>query len=89
MPTQDGYREWAIGYDSPGNQLIEIEQPIVWEILGGLPVGVAPGLLVRPRRVRGLLVVLPWQYAPRTISVQMRATHPKELSCRPSSGTTM
>jgi len=41
MPTQDGYREWAIGYDSPGNQLIEIEQPIVWEILGGLPVGVA------------------------------------------------
>jgi SAM-dependent methyltransferase len=39
--TQDGYRDWALCYDSPGNQLIDIEQPIVWEILDGLPVGVA------------------------------------------------
>jgi ubiquinone/menaquinone biosynthesis C-methylase UbiE len=41
MPTQDGYRDWAPCYDSPGNQLIEIEQPIVWEILESLPLGVA------------------------------------------------
>lgn len=41
MPTQDGYREWAPFYDSPGNQLIDIEAPIVQEILTTLPVGVA------------------------------------------------
>ena len=41
MSTPDGYRDWAPVYDSPGNQLIDIEQPVVWEILDGLPVGVA------------------------------------------------
>lgn len=39
--TLDGYRDWAPHYDSPGNQLIDIEQPIVEEILTGLPTGVA------------------------------------------------
>jgi SAM-dependent methyltransferase len=39
--TQDGYRVWAPVYDSPGNQLIDIEQPVVWDLLDGLPVGVA------------------------------------------------
>jgi hypothetical protein len=32
---------------------------------------------------QGLLVLLAWQYAPRTISAQMRGAQPKELSCRP------
>jgi ubiquinone/menaquinone biosynthesis C-methylase UbiE len=41
VATQDGYRGWAPFYDSPGNQLIDIEQPIVQEILAELPVGVA------------------------------------------------
>jgi ubiquinone/menaquinone biosynthesis C-methylase UbiE len=41
IPTRDGYDRWAPFYDEPGNQLLEIEQPIVREILDGLPVGVA------------------------------------------------
>jgi SAM-dependent methyltransferase len=39
--TLEGYRAWASTYDSPGNQLIDTEEPIVREILAGLPVGVA------------------------------------------------
>lgn len=41
ITTLDGYRGWAPSYDSPGNQLIDIEEPIVQEILAGLPTGVA------------------------------------------------
>jgi SAM-dependent methyltransferase len=40
ITTMDGYRSWAEFYDQPGNQLIDLEQPIVQEILDGL----APGL---------------------------------------------
>ena len=36
-----GYQGWAPTYDDPGNQLIDIEGPIVREILASLPVGVA------------------------------------------------
>jgi ubiquinone/menaquinone biosynthesis C-methylase UbiE len=39
--TREGYDQWAPFYDQPGNQLLELEQPIVREILDGLPVGVA------------------------------------------------
>jgi ubiquinone/menaquinone biosynthesis C-methylase UbiE len=41
MSTREGYDRWAPSYDEPGNQLLELEQPIVREILAGLPVGVA------------------------------------------------
>jgi ubiquinone/menaquinone biosynthesis C-methylase UbiE len=41
IPTTDGYESWAEFYDEPGNQLIELEQPIVRRILDGLPPGVA------------------------------------------------
>lgn len=41
LATRDGYDRWAPFYDEPGNQLLDIEQPIVREILDGLPVGVA------------------------------------------------
>lgn len=41
MPTTEGYASWAPSYDEPGNQLIELEQPVVREILDGLPRGVA------------------------------------------------
>jgi SAM-dependent methyltransferase len=41
IPTTDGYASWAEFYDEPGNQLIDLEQPIVREILDGLPRGVA------------------------------------------------
>ncbi|GAA4999749.1 methyltransferase domain-containing protein [Actinopolymorpha pittospori] len=39
ITTVDGYREWAQFYDEAANQLIELEQPVVREILDGL----APG----------------------------------------------
>jgi SAM-dependent methyltransferase len=39
--TEAGYREWAHSYDRPGNQLIDIEGPLVRAALAGLPVGVA------------------------------------------------
>jgi ubiquinone/menaquinone biosynthesis C-methylase UbiE len=41
VPTADGYDSWAGSYDQPGNLIIDIEQPIVREILAGLPVGTA------------------------------------------------
>ena len=41
ITTREGYALWAPTYDEPGNQLLEIEEPVVWEILDGLPVGVA------------------------------------------------
>jgi ubiquinone/menaquinone biosynthesis C-methylase UbiE len=41
ISTRDGYDSWAPSYDDQPNQLLEIEQPIVREILDGLPIGVA------------------------------------------------
>ncbi len=41
ITTQEGYRTWASSYDAPGNQLIDIEQPVVHRILDALPPGVA------------------------------------------------
>jgi ubiquinone/menaquinone biosynthesis C-methylase UbiE len=41
IPLVEGYVAWADVYDQPGNQLIDLEQPIVWEILDGLPRGTA------------------------------------------------
>ena len=41
ITTRQGYARWAPFYDEPGNQLLELEQPVVREILAGLPVGVA------------------------------------------------
>jgi SAM-dependent methyltransferase len=41
ITTREGYARWAAFYDEPGNELIDIEQPIVREILDGLPVGIA------------------------------------------------
>jgi ubiquinone/menaquinone biosynthesis C-methylase UbiE len=41
ISTRDGYDSWAAWYDEQPNQLLEIEQPIVRDILDGLPIGVA------------------------------------------------
>jgi SAM-dependent methyltransferase len=42
VTPRDGYAGWAVFYDEPGrNQLVDIEQPIVREILDGLPAGFA------------------------------------------------
>ena len=38
MSTAEVYRDWAASYDGP-NTMIDIEQPIVHEILAALPVG--------------------------------------------------
>jgi ubiquinone/menaquinone biosynthesis C-methylase UbiE len=39
--STEGYASWAEFYDEPGNQMIELEQPVVREILDGLEPGVA------------------------------------------------
>ena len=41
MSIAGACRAWAQFYDEPGNQLIDLEQPIVREILDGLPLGTA------------------------------------------------
>jgi ubiquinone/menaquinone biosynthesis C-methylase UbiE len=41
MTTQEGYARWAPQYDDPGNQLLDLEQPVVRGILDELPVGIA------------------------------------------------
>jgi SAM-dependent methyltransferase len=41
MTIREGYARWAPFYDEPGNLLIDLEQPIVREILDSLPLGVA------------------------------------------------
>ena len=41
ISTEEGYRSWAEFYDDPGNQLVDLEQPVVRKILDGLPLGVA------------------------------------------------
>ncbi len=41
ISTADVYRSWAPHYDAPGNQMIDLEQPVVRRILDGLPVGTA------------------------------------------------
>ena len=41
ITTPEGYARWVDVYDEPGNQLVDLEQPVVREILDGLPPGVA------------------------------------------------
>lgn len=42
ITAREVYAGWAASYDEPGhNQLLDIEQPVVWEILDGLPPGIA------------------------------------------------
>jgi SAM-dependent methyltransferase len=37
--ARDGYREWSVSYDEPGNPIIALEQPALWSLLDS----VAPG----------------------------------------------
>src|SRR5262249_12969157 len=41
MSIEEGYAQWAPVYDQPGNALLELEQPVVWQILESLPAGPA------------------------------------------------
>jgi SAM-dependent methyltransferase len=49
IPTTEGYGSWAEFYDQPGNQLIDLDRPIVREILDGLPRGSCAGRRLRHR----------------------------------------
>ena len=39
IAVRDGYAQWASSYDEPGNELLEVEEPVVRKILAALPVG--------------------------------------------------
>lgn len=39
IDTVTGYRSWSRTYDEPGNPLIAVDEPVVHEILAGLPAG--------------------------------------------------
>ena len=41
IKTGEGYRAWAGSYDQPGNGLIDLEQPVVRDILDSVPRGIA------------------------------------------------
>lgn len=41
LTSAEAYRSWAAAYDQPGNQLLDIEGPLVRSLLDDLPVGVA------------------------------------------------
>ena len=41
ITTSDGYDIWSASYDEPGNGLIDLEQPLVRNLIDNLPVGVA------------------------------------------------
>lgn len=41
LTSVEAYGSWAGAYDQPGNQLLDIEGPLVRSLLGGVPVGVA------------------------------------------------
>ncbi|MET7477518.1 class I SAM-dependent methyltransferase [Streptomyces sp. NPDC005648] len=41
ISAADVYQDWAPHYDAPGNEMIDVEQPVVRRILDGLPVGTA------------------------------------------------
>jgi ubiquinone/menaquinone biosynthesis C-methylase UbiE len=39
LDARAGYARWAATYDRPGNPLISVEQPVVWELLDSFPPG--------------------------------------------------
>jgi ubiquinone/menaquinone biosynthesis C-methylase UbiE len=39
LDPRAGYAQWAATYDRPGNPLITVEQPVVWEVLDTFPPG--------------------------------------------------
>jgi hypothetical protein len=39
MTMREGYAQWEPRYDEPGDELLDVEEPVVHEILDALPVG--------------------------------------------------
>src|SRR2546421_12110271 len=58
ITTREGYARWAAFYDEPGNQLLDLEQPLVREILDSLPLGVALDAACGTRRHAAYLASL-------------------------------
>jgi SAM-dependent methyltransferase len=56
--TVTGYRAWSRTYDQPGNGLFALEEPLVHDILDGLPAGVALDAACGTGRHTGHLVAL-------------------------------
>lgn len=55
IDTVTGYRAWSKTYDEPGNPLIEVDQPVVAQILAGLPAGAALDVACGTGRFAALL----------------------------------
>ena len=58
LSTVDGYRGWAATYDQPGNPLIDLEQPLVRQILDRIPAGNALDAACGTGRHAGYLAAL-------------------------------
>jgi SAM-dependent methyltransferase len=55
LSVPDAYRLWSATYDEPGNPLIDVEQPIVREIIDRLPPGTAVDAACGTGRYTGYL----------------------------------
>jgi SAM-dependent methyltransferase len=56
--ARDGYREWSVSYDEPGNPIIALEQPALWSLLDSVPPGRALDAACGTGRHAGHLVAL-------------------------------
>ena len=56
--ARDGYREWSLSYDEPGNPIIALEQPALWSMLDSVPPGRALDAACGTGRHAGHLVAL-------------------------------
>ena len=79
VATRAGYEGWAHSYDAPGNQLIDIEQPIVRDVLADLPLGVALDAACGTGRHTGYLVELGHQVIGVDSSPEMLAVAREKL----------
>jgi len=91
MSMREGYAQWAPWYDEPGNELLEIEEPVVREILDALPVGVALDAACGTGRHGAYLAslghrVIGVDATPEMLDVA-RVKIPAESSTRPISAT--
>jgi SAM-dependent methyltransferase len=56
--ARGGYREWSHTYDEPGNQIIALEQPVVWSLVESLTPGQALDAACGTGRHAGRLTAL-------------------------------
>ena len=58
VTTAEGYAAWSAGYDDPGNGLFAIDEPLVRQILGPLPPGLALDAACGTGRLSAALAVM-------------------------------